>query len=322
MKLRIATRRSALALTQTRWVAARLQEAQPDLEADLIEVVTEGDRIQDRPLSAIGGKGLFVSEVEARVLAGDAELAVHSMKDLPSELAEGLHVSAVPLREDPRDVLVTADGCQLDDLPAGARVGTSSLRRSVQLGIQRADLAYTMIRGNVDTRLARLDAGDFDAIVLAYAGLKRLGLADRPLWPLPLELSIPAVGQGALALECRVDDDATNRLLSSIEDRDSRICVSAERAFLIGLGGDCNTPLAAHARLEAEGSRLRFDAMVGAVDDQPHLHSTSEQYVDYADPDLQRQVERLGRETARQLLDQGARALIDAARQQAARDQA
>ena len=186
MKLRIATRRSALALAQSNWVAAQLQRFESGLEVELVEVVTTGDRIQDVSLAAIGGKGLFVSEVEDVLLRGEAELAVHSLKDVPAELAPGLLLGAIPEREDPRDVLVTAEGDALDDLEAGSRVGTNSLRRTLQLRRQRNDLEYAMLRGNVDTRLRKLAAGEYRAIVLAAAGLRRLNLFGRPLWPIPV----------------------------------------------------------------------------------------------------------------------------------------
>ncbi len=254
MKLRLATRKSALALAQSRWVAATLQAKQPGLEVELVEVVTQGDRIQNVSLTEIGGKGLFVTEVEQLLLDGRAEFAVHSLKDVPAELAKGLVLGAVPEREDPRDVLVTAEGLALDDLEVGSRIGTNSLRRSLQLGRQRNDLEYAMLRGNVDTRLRKLAAGEYRAIVLAAAGLRRLGLFDRPLWPMPVEISVPAVGQGALAIEARGDDAATLALLAKIDHAESRACVEAERAFLSALGGDCHTPLAGHSRLLTRAS--------------------------------------------------------------------
>lgn len=319
MKIRIATRRSQLALTQTRWFAARLRALEPALDVELCEMVTMGDRMPDVPLADIGGKGLFVSELEQAVRDRRADLAVHSLKDLPAELGAGLTLACVPEREDPRDALITAEGCELDDLAAGERVGTSSLRRTIQMRRLRGDLEYAPLRGNVDTRLSKLASGHYRAIVLALAGLRRLGLADRPLWPMPVAVSVPAVGQGALAIECRQGDAELAALLVRLEHGSSRICVEAERAFLHALGGDCHTPLAGHARIDHEGSRLRFDGMVGAADDDRMVRVGAERYLrgEGQDPiDLAR---ALGREMAHSLLAQGAAELIeDAARRAAA----
>ena len=214
------------------------------------------------------------------MLQGRADLAVHSLKDLPAELAAGLVIGCVPEREDPRDVLVTKDGAQLDDLVAGERVGTSSLRRTIQLQRQRGDLEYAMLRGNVDTRLSKLESGQYRAIVLAYAGLAPLGLAERPLWPIPITLSVPAVGQGALAIECREDDSVLLPLLARLQHAATRACIEAERAFLQTLGGDCHTPLAGHARFEGDASRLRFDGWVGALNDARMVRAGAERYTD------------------------------------------
>src|SRR5262245_10577281 len=276
MKLRLATRRSALALAQSRWVAAELERLQPGVSIELVEVVTTGDRIQNVSLSEIGGKGLFVSEVEQLLLERKAELAVHSLKDVPAELAEGLVLGAVPEREDARDVLITPEGSALDDLEAGACIGTNSLRRTLQLGRQRNDLQYKMLRGNVDTRLRKLAEGEYHAIVLAAAGLRRLGLFERPLWPMPVEISVPAVGQGALAVEARADDSATLALLAKLDHAESRARVEAERAFLAALGGDCHTPLAGHARLLDQGKRLHFEGWVGAADGGEQVRHSSD----------------------------------------------
>jgi hydroxymethylbilane synthase len=310
MKIRIATRKSQLALTQTRWVAARLSELQPRAEIELVEMLTVGDRVQDVPLNQVGGKGLFVSELEHAVTERRADLAVHSLKDVPSELAEGLLLGCVPVREDPRDVFVTADGVELDDLVAGTRVGTSSLRRTTQLHRQRNDLEYAVLRGNVDTRLAKLDAGQYRAIVLAYAGLRRLGLDKRPLWPIPIAICVPAVGQGALAIECREDDRKLLALLARLEHPQSRACVEAERAFLSTLGGDCHTPLGGHARFEDGGSRLRFDGVVASVSDERMVRTGVERYLQAEGSALIEAARALGIEAARTLLDQGARDLI------------
>ncbi len=310
MHLRIATRRSRLALVQSRWVAARLTALEPGIEVELLELVTEGDRLSEGSLADRGGKALFVSELEQAVLEGRAELAVHSMKDLPGELARGLVIASVPEREDPRDALVTSDGSELDDLVAGGRVGTASPRRTLQLRRVRNDLDYRPLRGNVDTRLKRLDAGDFDAIVLACAGLARLGLADRPLWRIPPTLSLPAVGQGALAIEARASDAALLELLGRIEHAPSRAAAEAERAFLHALDGDCHTPLAGHAHFDPGLTRLAFDGWVGSPRDDRQLRAGAERYVDASTDDLVEVARALGREVADNLLSEGARELL------------
>jgi hydroxymethylbilane synthase len=317
MKLRIATRRSALALAQSNWVANQLKAHAPGLEVEFVEVVTTGDRIQNVSLAEIGGKGLFVSEVEQVLLRGEAELAIHSLKDVPAELAEGLVLGAVPEREDARDVLVTADGAALDDLEAGARIGTNSPRRTLQLRRQRDDLAYTMLRGNVDTRLRKLESGEYNAIVLAAAGLRRLGLFDRPLWPIPVELSVPAVGQGALALERRADDERTRELLAPIDHLPSRAFAFAERAFLAALGGDCHTPLAGHAQLVDDGRRVRFDGWVASLDGRDHIRASLDAWLDAKRPlpDVALQV---AQEVAEMLLTRGAKELLEQAKLSAA----
>lgn len=316
MKLRIATRKSKLALTQTGWVADQLRALEPGLEVELETVITVGDRVQDVSLAQIGGKGLFVSEVEQAVLEGRADLAVHSLKDVPAELADGLCLGCVPTREDPRDVLVTREGEALDDLMAGARIGTNSLRRTLQLRAQRNDLDYAMLRGNVDTRLAKLEAGQYAAIVLAYAGLRRLGLADRPLQPLPITVSVPAVGQGALAIEVREDDATTRALLDRLQDPVSRLCVEAERAFLVALGGDCSTPLAGHARYDEAATCVRFDGLVASVAGNDMVRAGGALYVQPTEFPLDKALS-LGREIAGKLLEQGADRFIQEAKAQA-----
>lgn len=313
MKLRIATRKSALAMAQSEWVAARLKEVQPGLEVELVPMTTVGDQVLDVSLNEIGGKGLFVSEIEQAVLDGRADLAVHSLKDMPAELAEGLVLASVPEREDPRDVLLSADGVELEDLEAGSRIGTNSMRRTLQLRRRRNDLDYAMLRGNVNTRLAKLDAGEYRAIVLAAAGLRRLGLDKRPLRAMPVEDSLPAVGQGALAVEARGADKDVCALLAKIEHAESRACVEAERAFLIALSGDCNTPLAGHARIEAESGQLRFDGLVGSLDGKQVVRGGAAVMV-RSPGELVVQAKQLGREVARHLLDQGGGELVEAAK--------
>ncbi|MBX3214886.1 MAG: hydroxymethylbilane synthase [Labilithrix sp.] len=260
-RLVYATRRSALALAQCRAFVARLTEAHAGLELVEEQVVTTGDRIQDRPLSEVGGKGLFVKEIEEALLERRADIAVHSIKDVPAALPDGLAITCIPLREDPRDVLVAPRHGTLAQLPAGARIGTSSLRRAASLLAARPDLVIVPLRGNVDTRLRKVDAGEADGIILARAGLVRLGLGDRATEVLSPELSLPAVGQGALGIESRVDDEATRALLAPLADTTTSRCVHAERGVLAALGADCKTPMGAYAeRVEAGGAvtmRLR-----------------------------------------------------------------
>jgi hydroxymethylbilane synthase len=267
--LRLATRKSALALAQARAYARSLGAAHAGLVVEELHVVTSGDRIQDRPLQDVGGKGLFVKEIEEALLEGRAHFAVHSIKDVPAELAPGLAIAAVPKREDPRDVLVSRGGEGLMELKQGARVGTSSLRRRTLLLRARPDLEVQVLRGNVDTRLRKLDEGQVDAIVLAAAGLRRLGIA-RAVEVLEPAVMLPAVGQGALGIECRADDGEVQALLRATEDPETRIAVAAERGFLAAVGGSCNLPVAAHAQrsgpemllsgmmADADGSRARF----------------------------------------------------------------
>jgi hydroxymethylbilane synthase len=311
MRIRIATRKSALALTQTRWFADKLKALPGVSDVELVQMVTIGDRVQGVALSEVGGKGLFVTELENAILEGRADMAVHSLKDMPAELSPGLVIACVPQREDPRDVLVTTDGAALDDLEAGSRVGTSSLRRTLQLRRQRNDLEYALLRGNVDTRLVKLESGQYRAIVLAYAGLRRLGLADRPLVPLPVTLSVPSVGQGALAIECRADDAPLRALLAQLEHAESRACVDAERLFLSTLGGDCHTPLGGHATFEASSQRLRFEGLVASPDGKQMIRSASERYIP-AGASLSEHALTLARETANRLLEQGAAAILGA----------
>ena len=256
-RLVYATRRSMLALAQCRAFVARLCGVVPSLETTELQVVTSGDRIQDRPLAEIGGKGLFVKEIEEALLDRRADFAVHSIKDVPASLPEGLVLACVPKREDARDVLVAPRHGSLAALPQGARVGTSSLRRLVAIKATRPDLVVVPLRGNVDTRLRKVDAGECDAIVLARAGLVRLGLEGRATEVLPAEVSLPAVGQGALGIECRADDAETIALLRRVHDATTATCVAAERGVLLALGGDCKTPLGAHAERIGETLRLR-----------------------------------------------------------------
>jgi hydroxymethylbilane synthase len=255
--LTYATRRSALALAQCRAFVADLVKIDGALNLHELQVVTTGDRITDRPLTDIGGKGLFVKEIEEALLEGRAHFAVHSIKDVPGALPAGLLIACIPKREDARDVLVAPRHKTLADLPPGARVGTSSLRRAIALKARRPDLSITPLRGNVDTRLRKVDAGECDAIVLAYAGLSRLGLMARATEVLDPNVSLPAPGQGALGVECREADEATRALLSRLHHADSARCVAAERGVLIALAADCKTPLGAYAERADGGMRLR-----------------------------------------------------------------
>ncbi len=267
--LTYATRRSALALAQCRAFVSLLKAAHAALELRELLVVTTGDRIQDRPLSEIGGKGLFVKEIEEALLASRADLAVHSIKDVPASLPKGLAIACVPLREDARDVLASPRYGTLARLPPRARVGTSSLRRKLSLLAARSDLDVVPIRGNVDTRLRKLDEGEFDAIVLAGAGLRRLGLEARATEVFSVDVSLPAIGQGALGIEIRAEDAATRALLLPLHHAETAVCVAAERGVLVALEGNCQTPIAAHAERafgsmhlrafvsEPDGSRVR-----------------------------------------------------------------
>jgi len=262
--LRIATRKSPLALWQAEYVRDRLLAAHPGLQVELVKMSTQGDKILDSPLAKIGGKGLFVKELEEGLLSGRADLAVHSMKDVPVELPDGLHLAVVCEREDPRDAFVSPNYSALDELPQGARVGTSSLRRQCQIKARRPDLEIVSLRGNVNTRLAKLDAGDFDAIILAAAGLIRLGFAERITTYLEPEVSLPAIGQGAVGIECRRDDPEVNALLQVLNHPDTHTRVSAERAMNHRLEGGCQVPIAGHAILE--GNALYLRGLVGSPD--------------------------------------------------------
>ena len=299
--LRIATRKSPLALWQAEHVAALLRGAQPGSAVELLPMTTKGDRIQDRSLAAIGGKGLFLKELEAALEDGRADFAVHSMKDVPSDLPAGLMIGAVLPRADPLDALVTNGARTLAQLPRGARLGTASLRRQAQLLAIRPDLRVEVLRGNVQTRLQRLDSGELDAIILACAGLVRLGLESRISARLDPQISLPAVGQGVIGIECRSDHARARAVLHLLEDATTRTEVDAERAFARRLGGSCQSPIAAHARIigdrltldglvaEPDGSRLWRESITGGVAD----------------------AERLGHTLAERLLTAGAAALLE-----------
>jgi len=296
MKLILATRRSALALAQSRAFAATLAAAVPGLSIEELHVVTSGDKTQDKPLQDIGGKGLFIKELEEALLDGRADFAVHSIKDVPALIADSLVLAAIPKREDPRDALVTRTGALLRELPPGARIGTGSLRRGLALRGLRPDLVIEPIRGNVDTRLRKVDEGQFDGVVLALAGLKRLGLAGRATEVLDASVSLPAIGQGALGIECRKADARTIEVLQSIVDRETSLCVTAERAVMAAVDGNCRTPVAAFA--EREGDKLRLRALL-AEPDGTNLRKV-ERHTDW--PENEGDAERVGREVGEDLL--------------------
>jgi hydroxymethylbilane synthase len=241
----VATRKSALALAQSRAFIARLAALHPTIAFEELLVTTSGDIVQDRALAEIGGKGLFVKEIEEALLEGRADLAIHSLKDVPPQLLPSLSIECIPEREDPRDVLISRAGLSLAELPAGSRVGTGSLRRRVQLLAYRADLDVVPIRGNVDTRLRKCETGEVDAVILARAGLNRLGLAARATESIQPEVMLPAVGQGALGIEQRADDDEVRELLAPLSHSDTKIAVAAERGVMLAINGNCTTPVAA-----------------------------------------------------------------------------
>lgn len=263
-RLTIGTRGSALARWQAEWVKTRLQAAHPRLEVSLAVIKTTGDKIQDVPLAKVGGKGLFVKEIEDALLAGTVDLAVHSMKDVPTVLPDALHVAAIPQRESPYDALISRSGLPLAKLPANAIIGTSSLRRQAQLLAYRKDFTIATLRGNLDTRLRRVTDGAMDAIVLAAAGLRRLGWDARITEILSPEICLPAIGQGALGIECRRDDTRVNELVGVLNDPETRVCVDAERALLTRLEGGCQVPIAAHAVLDGR-QRLTLHGLIAGV---------------------------------------------------------
>ncbi len=300
--LTIATRGSRLALWQAEHIKSCLQAIAPELEIRLNVIKTKGDIILDVPLAKVGGKGLFVKEIEEALLNGEADLAVHSMKDVPMELPQGLLLGCVPPREDPTDCLLS---CQYDSvaaLPQNACVGTSSLRRQAQLLAQRPDLRIESLRGNVDTRLRKLREGVYDAIVLASAGLNRLELTAPCMHSLDPQVFLPAVGQGALGIECREDDYDLFALLAQLEDTPTRVCVEAERGFLAGLEGGCQVPIAGHARL-LDDDTLCLEGLVAEVDGSRILRAQKQGHTS--------QARQWGLELASEILDQGGRAILE-----------
>lgn len=301
-EIRIATRKSALALWQAEYVKARLEQAHPGLKVSLVPMVSRGDKLLDAPLAKIGGKGLFVKELETALLENQADIAVHSMKDVPMDFPEGLGLSCICEREDPRDAFVSNTYDSLDVLPAGSVVGTSSLRRQAQLLARRPDLKIQFLRGNVNTRLAKLDAGEYDAIILAAAGLIRLGFEDRIRSSISAEDSLPAGGQGAVGIECRSADTDVHALLAPLHHRETALRVTAERALNKHLNGGCQVPIACYALLENDQLWLR--GLVGQPDGGLLLRA--EERAASGD------AEALGVRVAEALLAQGADAILKA----------
>jgi len=300
-ELRIGTRGSQLALFQANWVKDQLVRTRPELKVTLIKIKTTGDKIQDAPLAKIGGKGLFVKEIEEALIQRKIDLAVHSIKDVPTEFPKGLHLSVITKREDPRDVFISKDGKTLKDLPQGAKIGTSSLRRQAQLLHFRSDLELIPLRGNLDTRLKKLKTLNLDAIVLALAGVKRLGLEERISEIIPIDISLPAIGQGALGIETRMDDRVVEDQIRFLNDPDSSIAITAERAFLKKLEGGCQVPIAAFA--QKVGSTLQIDGLVGTIDGKRLIRHHLEGPIEEAEP--------LGTQLAEILLVKGAKEILD-----------
>lgn len=300
--IRIATRKSALALWQAEYVKARLEAAHPDVTVSLVPMVSRGDKLLDAPLAKIGGKGLFVKELETALLDGEADIAVHSMKDVPMDFPEGLGLYCICEREDPRDAFVSNRYESLDDLPQGSVVGTSSLRRQAQLLARRPDLEIRFLRGNVNTRLAKLDAGEYDAIILAAAGLIRLGFGERIRSSISAEESLPAGGQGAVGIECRSADTELHALLACLDHAPTAVRVTAERAMNKHLNGGCQVPIACYAVIEQEQLWLR--GLVGQPDGRLLLRAEQRAPLE--------QAEALGIRVAEALLAQGAGEILQA----------
>lgn len=298
--IRIATRHSPLAMWQANFVKAELLKFHPNLTVELLAMKTKGDKILDTPLAKVGGKGLFVKELEVAILEGRADIAVHSMKDVPVDFPEGLGLTVICEREDPRDAFVSNNYENFSQLPQGAVVGTSSLRRQCQLREQRPDLIVKDLRGNVNTRLRKLDENEYDAIILAAAGLIRLEMLDRIASFIEPEVSLPAVGQGAVGIECRLDDQQTIALLQPLEDVQTRIRVTAERAMNLALQGGCQVPIGSFALLDKDQVFLR--GLVGSVDGKQIIRKEITGHKDDA--------QQLGLDLAQQLLDAGAKEIL------------
>ncbi|HET7143496.1 MAG TPA: hydroxymethylbilane synthase [Anaerolineales bacterium] len=300
MKLIFATRPSALARWQTQWVINALQNIHPNLECEEKVITTQGDKILDKPLPEIGGKGLFTQELESELLNGDVHCAVHSLKDLPVENPAGLTIGCIPVRAEARDTLISRDVYTLATLPNGASVGTSSLRRAAQILSLRPDIKTRSLRGNVDTRLRKALDGQYDAIILAGAGLTRLGLDSHVTEWLSLDMMLPAPGQGALAVQCRADDSTTLELLAALDDDSTRKAVTTERAFLQGLGGGCAVPVAAHAVIGDQSSAISLTGLVISEDGKKAVRVTGQGV----------EPSQLGNELAQKAIQQGANEIL------------
>jgi hydroxymethylbilane synthase len=310
-RLTIGTRGSKLALWQAEYVKRELQRLSPGLTIEIYKIKTTGDKILDVPLAQVGGKGLFVKEIEEALLKREADIAVHSMKDVPTDFPEGLHLPVVCEREDPRDALIVNKQVTVNlekdqpsflfSLPRNSRIGTSSLRRSCQLLSLRPDLRVEQLRGNLDTRMRKLDEGQFDAIILAAAGVKRLGWQDRITEILATDISLPAIGQGAIGIECRISDKGVNSLIAGLNHPETYTCVKAERAFLRKLEGGCQVPIAAHARLAA--GRILMQGLVGSISGDQIIKGSIE-----GDPV---RAENLGLALAEEVLSKGAKEILD-----------
>jgi hydroxymethylbilane synthase len=299
-EIRIGTRASALALWQAEWVKSELEKKYPGMTVSLTKIKTTGDKILDVPLAQVGGKGLFVKEIEEAMLAHEIDIAVHSMKDVPTMFPDGLHLSCITKREDARDALLTRNNMKFKDLPQGATIGTSSLRRQAQLMSVRPDFKIAQLRGNVDTRLRKLKEGQFDAIILAAAGVRRLGLAENVSEYIDPSISLPAIGQGALGIECRVDDRELNDLIAFFNHQDTRTCVTGERALLRRLEGGCQVPIACYGQML--NGKLHLIGLVGSVDGKRIIKETIEGEADKA--------EKLGVTLAEKLLSKGADVIL------------
>ena len=308
--IRIGTRGSPLAVWQAEWVRSELLARYPQHQAELVKIKTTGDKITDVPLAKVGGKGLFVKEIETALLEGRIDLAVHSMKDMPAEFPEGLGIGSVPERESPLDVLIARKVDSFEGLPKGARIGSSSLRRGAQVQYARPDMTVHPLRGNLDTRIRKLETEGLDAIILAAAGVRRLGMEARITEYLSESIMVPAIGQGALAIEIREDDRATKDLVASLDHRETRLAVESERAFLGRLEGGCQVPIAGHAKVQE--NRIEMTGLVAEVDGSIVLRQTVEGPVD-------RHIE-LGIELANELLDKGGKRILEDIYAQAVQD--
>ncbi|NPA17251.1 MAG: hydroxymethylbilane synthase [Aquificae bacterium] len=300
MKIRIGTRKSKLALWQANYIASQLKKHYPDIQVELVKIVTKGDKILDVPLAKVGGKGLFVKEIEEAMLRNEIDIAVHSLKDVPTYFPEGLGLVAITEREDPRDAFLSVKYSSIDEMPEGAVLGTSSLRRKAQIMLKRGDLEIRDLRGNVDTRIRKLEEGQYDGIILAYAGLKRLGLEGKVRQVFEPDFMIPAVAQGFLGIEARLDDEETRKIVSVLNHRESEIRAKAERAFLKTLEGGCQVPLAAYS--EIDGDKLKVTGFVSDLEGKRVFRDSME-----GPPE---EAERIGTALAEKLLDMGAREVL------------